>query len=82
MARPLTESQATRRRVVANIKLLQGSRNAREMGEIIGKSHGTYCDRLKDVGKITLDELSALSAKFKVPIADIIGTELGYAPKK
>lgn len=72
----LSNLQAKRQMIKANLqKLKDGNTNA-ELGEIIGKSDVTFGKRLEEPGKMKIDEILLLCEACKVDVGRFFSEEL------
>lgn len=62
----LTEAQAEKHRLQANLRLIQGQRKNADMAKIINTSEGTFYNRKRDPESLTLREVRALCKYFKI----------------
>lgn len=65
----LTEKQKDISRLSDNLKLVQGTKDCRQMGSIIGVCAATYQKRKKNPESLTYEEIKRLCDYFHIDIA-------------
>ncbi len=72
----LSEKQKDISRLSDNLKLIQGTKDCRQMGSIIGVCAATYQKRKKNPESLTYKEIKRLCDFFKVDISTFCGGSL------